>query len=179
MCNKQELRALCRRRLNALTESCRREAGERITARILASDAFREAKAVFCYVSVPPEPDTRRLIAEALKAGKTVCVPRCGAAGRMDAVRIRALSELKAGRFGIPAPDGAAEPFPKEAIDLCLVPCLSAGKDGTRLGHGGGYYDRFLAGIQARKICLCYRKMLTEGLPAEETDVRMDAVITD
>lgn len=176
---KAELRNICRARLRALSPEYRQSAGARITSKVLARDAFRNAETVFCYVSVPPEPDTRRLIAEALKAGKTVCVPRCRGAGEMDAVPIRSLSELKEGRYGIPVPEDAAEPCDRTRIDLCVVPCLSAGTDGTRLGHGGGYYDRFLAETKTEKLCLCYREMLTEGIPTEETDIRADAVVTD
>lgn len=179
VCSKSKIRERCRQRLRALPASYLREAGDKITDRVLASDAFRNAKVLFCYVSVLPEPDTRRLIEEALRSGKTVCVPYCRTAAQMDAVRILDLSELKPGAYGIPAPGEESGPFEKERIDLCIVPCLSAGRDGTRLGHGGGYYDRFLADVKAPKICLCYRELLTEDLPAEETDIRMDAVVTD
>lgn len=42
---------------------------------------------------------------------------------------------------GIPSPDA-----PKAEPDVVLVPCLGYTRSGFRVGYGGGYYDRWLAG---------------------------------
>ena len=67
----------------------------------------------------------------------------------------------------------------EDGIDLALVPCMSVTRDGRRLGHGQGYYDRFLAGRPCRTLCLCYEALLCEDVPTDENDVRMDAVVTE
>ena len=59
------------------------------------------------------------------------------------------------------------------------VPCISAGKDLRRIGHGAGYYDRFLPKTEAVKICLCFAKLLAENIPTDAYDVPMDMVITE
>ena len=51
-----------------------------------ALDEWRRAEAIFLYVSVRGEPDTRALIREALEAGRLVAVPRCLEGGAMEAV---------------------------------------------------------------------------------------------
>lgn len=50
-----------------------------------------------------------------------------------------------------------------------------------RLGYGGGYYDKYLSGKGKgmRKIGICYDFQLTDGLPSEEHDVLLDALVTD
>ena len=57
--------------------------------------------------------------------------------------------------------------------------CVTAALHGVRLGHGAGYYDRFLAKQAGKTVCLCFRALLRADLPAEDTDVFVDLVITD
>ena len=68
---------------------------------------------------------------------------------------------------------GAEEP------ELILVPCVAAAPHGVRLGHGAGYYDRFLAEHTGTTVCLCFRALLRGDLPAEGTDIITDLVISD
>ena len=74
-------KALLRRQLKSRRdgldeEYCRRSDAE-IRNRLQALPAFRQAGCVFCYVSTGKEPDTRALLAQMLKEGKAVSVPRC------------------------------------------------------------------------------------------------------
>jgi 5-formyltetrahydrofolate cyclo-ligase len=70
---------------------------------------------------------------------------------------------------------------PKTKFDLILVPCLAVDKQNYRLGWGGGFYDKFLAGQpQALKIGLCFQNGFVEGsLPIEPHDVKLDMIITE
>ena len=64
--------------------------------------------------------------------------------------------------------------------DLVLVPALAVGADGTRLGRGGGSYDRALARVPADRpvVALLYDGELLPGVPAEAHDRRVTAVVT-
>ena len=68
-------------------------------------------------------------------------------------------------------------PFP--SIELAVVPCVCATPDGRRLGHGAGYYDRFLRAHPMPCLCLCFHALLLDDLPTGPTDFPMDAVITE
>jgi len=131
------------------------------------------------YWSLAHDPDTRELMETVLREGKTLLLPRCLDGKRMTALPVRNLNDVEPDYLGIPAPvmdaegDTAAEP------DLIVVPCVAAAQDGMRLGHGAGYYDRFLAEHTGRTVCLCFRALRRASLPAEETDVPVDLVITD
>ncbi len=177
--SKRRLRREMRQRMLALPEAYVRAAGERMEARVLAMPAFRRAERIFVYVSVGREPSTRRILQEALASGKAVYVPKCLGKGEMAAVRIRDMADLTPGTLGIPEPRDWSDACGPADLDLILVPCVCAGRDGKRLGHGGGYYDRFLAGGAEKAVCLCFDRMLTEDIPTEETDVRMPAVLTE
>ena len=170
---KKALRAGMRLKWEALSDEAAAESGRRITRSVLGSEWYRQAKSVFIYVSVGKEPDTRALIRTALRDGKEVYVPRCRKKPLMDAVRICSPDELRPGALGIPEPaeDGPAA----ESVDLAVVPCVSVSPRGDRLGHGGGYYDAFLAACPCRTICLCHEALISEDIPAGSRDVRVDA----
>ena len=175
---KQRIRNEIRMRTAALTEAYTAEASRKITEQVLALSQWQEAKTVMAYVSMPGEPDTGELIRKALEAGKTLLLPRCVDGQRMEALPVTDMNQLVPGRLRIPEPSAseeAAAPVP----DLILVPCVSASPAGNRLGHGAGYYDRFLENSSAFTVCLCFRALMSAQLPADGTDVPMDLVVTD
>lgn len=176
---KKRLRRTLRLRAEALTEEYRGRADESIAQTILKSAAWRQAEGVFVYVGMPREPDTMPLLLAALRTGKRLYVPLCCPGRELAAVRIRSLDELRPGIWGIPEPPMDSPRAAAGEIGLAVVPCVSATREGGRLGHGAGYYDRFLRGQPCRSWCLCYEELLSALLPLEEHDVPMDAVVTE
>ncbi len=137
---------------------------------------FRNAEIVFCYVSAGSEVKTHALIKELLSVKKVV-VPYCtDNDGNMIAAEIKSFDELKEGRFGIFEPI-TPEEFPKNEIDFVITPAIAFDKNGYRLGYGKGYYDRFLSSISPYKLGICKKELLTEKLPHDEFDIKMDNVI--
>ena len=88
---------------------------------------------------------------------------------------------LEQGRFGIPTAPSDAPEARIDDIDLALIPCVSATRQGVRLGYGGGYYDRFFAGDRGKTAAyvLCREQMLSEKLPKDDHDVVFDGIITE
>ena len=145
---KARLRAALRARLTELPASTLEAAGRELREAILVEPAFWTAETVFCYVSTAREPDTLPLLRAVMESGRRLVVPRCREGGEMDAAEIRSLTELRPGRYGIPEPSEEAPVVSPEQISLALIPALALGPDGTRLGKGGGYYDRYLPGLR-------------------------------
>ena len=176
---KKELRRAYRARGETLAEDYREAADRAICAAVLASEAWQRAESVFLFVSMWAEPDTGPLFAEAFRAGKRVYVPLCCPDRVMKAVRIQSLDVLRPGTYGIPEPPRDAETAKPGEPELAIVPCVSAAENGARLGHGAGYYDRFLRLHGCETMCLCYGSMLARTLPMDEYDVPMDHVVTE
>ena len=82
-------------------------------------------------------------------------------------------------RYGMLEPGEDCPVVPREEIDLILVPGLCFDRLGYRLGQGGGYYDRYLAGYRGTTVGLCRREVLQEHVPREAHDSRVELLVTD
>jgi 5-formyltetrahydrofolate cyclo-ligase len=150
-----------------------------IAASLLALPEFYSAKTILFFYSIWSEPDTHALINAALAQGKTVCLPESRPHGIMVARKIGSLDELVPARYGIPAPTAEMPEILPEDIDLIIVPSVAFDLDGYRLGHGGGYYDRYLPRSRAFRCGLAREQMLLPRVPRDEFDVAVDCVITE
>ena len=112
------------------------------------------------------------------KSERGLC-PRCQAAGSMEAVRLYSLEETRIGMYGIRTVSDKRPPLATEALDLIMVPALAFDVKGHRLGHGGGYYDRFLARSgQALCIGVAWDCQVVAQVPIEPWDRGVSAILT-
>jgi len=79
--------------------------------------------------------------------------------------------------FGIMAPVG--EIVAVNQLELVLAPALAVSKNGTRLGKGGGYYDRALDDFEVDVYPLIFESEFLDSLPKEEHDRMVQGVITE
>ncbi|MFY0618004.1 5-formyltetrahydrofolate cyclo-ligase [Shimia sp.] len=88
-------------------------------------------------------------------------------------------STLKDGPFGakVPEVDDYFDP------EIVIVPLVAFDLLGGRLGYGGGFYDRTLERLRARRATLAigfaFEAQQAEGLPLEETDQPLDMIVTE
>jgi len=135
---------------------------------------------VFCYVSLPYEVETWRLMARMLKLGKRVVVPRVHRTQLHLVALHDPAKELSPGAFGVWEPGrNARQTVNPNSLDLVLVPGLAFDRRGHRLGHGLGYFDRFLRRLPATTptIGLCYDFQLQDRLPTRPHDQAVGRVI--
>jgi len=153
---KAALRAETQRRVREMTVEERQEYSEEICERVLEMSEWAEAKNVVLFLPVPSEPiiTPLKLDCEARKIS-SVNVPQ----------NARNESDLH-------LPD---------TIDLILVPGVAFSKDHHRLGRGGGFFDRLLAGRAANafKLGICFSFQVFDTIPTEGRDIVMNAVITN
>ena len=97
----------------------------------------------------------------------------------MRFLQYTAENALTPDRFGIAAPPSSAKEATPTAQTLCIVPGLAAGKDGARLGYGGGFYDRFLPTFQGTALFAVYEQFLFDTLPHEAHDHPLTYIITE
>lgn len=178
--HKKKLRNEARGRRLARTPETRRQANADIRAHLEALPVFRAADTILSYVSLPREVDTHPLFRDLLRQGRRVLVPRCLDKGQLEWCPLSDWNDLEPGDHGVLAPraDIAAESS-HPADSVCLVPGLAFDHNGYRLGYGGGYFDRFLAGYPGTSIGLITEDNLLPRLPREAHDIPVNMVLTE
>lgn len=180
---KARLRRVLLARLRAQKEADRQRYSRSLERALFTHPEFRRARTVLFYVPLPYEVDTSRMIDRALALGKRVCVPVTRVGKRMltaSALHNRR-RELVVGPYGVRQPAPAfIRPVDPATIDLAVVPGVGFDAAGRRLGHGLGYYDRFLRRLPSRapRIGLAFPCQLVPRVPHTTRDAVLTAVLT-
>jgi 5-formyltetrahydrofolate cyclo-ligase len=131
------------------------------------------------YMPIRSEIDPLPAMAEAAAYGP-VCVPVIIGAGQpLRFSRWTPEGPLREGPFGalVPEVDDFLDP------EILVVPLVAFTRAGGRLGYGGGFYDRTLAGLRARRgtlaIGFAYAAQQADALPLEATDQPLDMIVTE
>ena len=177
---KKALRRRVREQLSALSRSELVRSDDALFEKFLSLPQVEEAQTVFAFWGIPgKEPDTARLVRELVRRGKTVGLPRMLPDHRMEVRRYDPDRPLVSVSFGISEPGEDCPLIAREAINRVLVPAVCYDRRGYRLGFGGGYYDRWLAGFSGVTVGLCREAVLQEAVPTEAHDARVDLLLTE
>jgi 5-formyltetrahydrofolate cyclo-ligase len=179
--DKKELRQMMHEQRKKLKPDEVRLLSEKILKALIAFPLLSKSRFIMSYMPYGNEADIMPLNRKLLDEGKDLCVPRVLNGSQMDAVWVTGLDKdfIKNG-FGILEPGKEAEPADIRKIDLVLVPGVAFDRLGNRLGHGKGFYDRFLENCNnTYTIGVAYDFQLLDGIPCELHDKKMDAVVTE
>jgi 5-formyltetrahydrofolate cyclo-ligase len=192
--DKRDLRARLRAARRDRDDTARYAAASGLAVRIAAVPEVAALVAggggcLAAYASLPDEPGTDALRALLALSGVQVLLPVIREDGDLDwgwdaddlaprahglAVREPAVADLPTGADGLAA----------GRCRVLLVPALAVDVRGYRLGQGGGFYDRLLAGVPAAevggplRVAVVHDDEVLEQVPNEPHDRRMDAVLT-
>jgi 5-formyltetrahydrofolate cyclo-ligase len=153
---KAALRSEMMKRVRQITAEDRESFSEEICEHVLEMAEWAEAQTAVLFGPLPSEPIITPLKLDC-DARKVVCV-------------------------SIPqSPKAEADLHLPDSIDLILVPGVAFSNDRQRLGRGGGFFDRLLAGRAAKafKLGICFSFQIVDTMPVEGHDVLMDAVVTE
>lgn len=186
MDEKRILRKKMKQKLAHQSQSERRKKSTVIQRKIFTQKEFVSSKCIMLYVSKGTrEVETGPIIKKALSLGKKVVLPvTLVREKRLKPVCVKNIKrDLKKSEYGIyePIESQYNRPVRIKDIDLVITPGLAFDKKNNRLGHGQGYYDRFLKCISegVPKIGLGFRFQLLKRIPATINDVPLTKVITD
>jgi 5-formyltetrahydrofolate cyclo-ligase len=128
------------------------------------------------------EPDLRPLLEALAAMDQQVLLPVVVAAGQ--ALRFHRWAP---GDDLVPGPLGTATPCPDRPTgvpEIMLVPLLAFDRGKRRLGYGGGFYDRTIAGLRASgrelvTIGIGYAELEIEQVPTDPWDQSLDLILTE
>ena len=178
--NKKELRQFIRNEKRQYSSSKLEELSLSVLSRLNENEHLQKAKMILMYYSLPDEVNTHQYIDYLLALGKKVLLPEVIDGENMVIREYTGKHDLKEGAFHIMEPIGSLFPEEKyQEIHLAIIPGMAFDQQGNRLGRGKGYYDRFLQKIpQAYKIGICFPFQLVDEIPTEETDIKMDEIMS-
>lgn len=173
------LRKTARARREALSPEFRAEASKAISFQFFDKVAFGPEDAIAGYWRIRDEVDCQPILVRLMDGGQVVILPVV--AGPAEPLEFRiwgADAPLYEAGFGTLAPSDLA---PRSEPDLILMPLLGFDRTGTRLGYGGGYYDRTLASMRKKPMLvgLAFGAQGLDYIPREAHDIPLDAVVTE
>jgi 5-formyltetrahydrofolate cyclo-ligase len=171
-------------RTHFLSRRRERSAVERGTAAAAVTTALlgglAGVRTLAAFVPDATEPGAGRLPAAYTQLGARVLLPVVPADGA-ELIWAVDTGRLAPGRYGLLEPVGPRLGVTAiGAADVVVVPAVAVDATGTRLGRGGGYYDRALvhARPDAVLVAVVFDDELVDELPAEPHDRRVTAVVT-
>ena len=181
----QQLRQTLRRQRRKVNRFQQRQAEQRVWQQLIRLPEFHQAKNVGVYLDAFGEIATQRIIRSCFQQKKNVYLPMiCSMNQHLVWVRINA-NQYQNRRFSH-HPLGMREPMATrghqvKTLDILLMPLLACDMQGTRIGMGGGYYDRTLsrAPRQPFRLGLAHEfQRIVFPLPREAWDQPVDALLT-
>ncbi|GIF10959.1 5-formyltetrahydrofolate cyclo-ligase [Actinoplanes teichomyceticus] len=181
--DKITLRARLLTARRSLTSADRAAAAARLRDHTLAYVRRSAPRTIAAYVPAGPEPggpDLPDALRAALPSGGRLLLPVLLPDNDLDwAEYTGSLAPASRGLHEPPGPR-LGPPAIREA-DLILVPALAVGRDGTRMGRGGGSYDRALSRLPTpgpTVIALLHDDEDLDAVPAGPHDRRVHGVLT-
>lgn len=171
---KSEARKIALGRLRGMTVAEREWASGAICDALFGMDEIRDCRKPFVFLGTPTEPDTEEIVGLFMMLERDVSVPRVEG-DEMKAIRVTPYTNFRKNKWGILEPVGGGVcPSP----DLAIVPLVAF--DGlNRVGHGGGYYDRYLEGRDILKIGVAFDCQQVKGISPDSFDVGLDVLVTE
>lgn len=181
---KKELRKKVISERDQLTKKDLAEKSRHIAENLFSLPVYHEANTIMYFISFGTEVDTRPMVEETIRQGKSALAPKPRPQERIM-IPSRILDwdhDLVPGAYNIPEPkEEALRPYQPEEIDLLIVPGVAFDFAGNRLGYGGGYYDRFFDLLKPGTplVALVFELQVVPEVPVEEWDRRVDLIVTE
>ncbi|MBP1942753.1 5-formyltetrahydrofolate cyclo-ligase [Cytobacillus luteolus] len=180
MKTKKQLRAEIKDEILSLSEQSRLMLSADITENVVKMDEWIQSDTIGITISGEIEPNTLELIKEAWNSNKRVVVPKCHPATKtMTFHEITSFDQLEVVYFGLKEPiEALTKEVNQDEIQLLFVPGLYFTAKGYRLGHGGGYYDRYLEAYKGTTVALAFPIQFIDELPIESFDLPVNKIVT-
>lgn len=188
MTSRTELRQLIRHRRQQLNPSQQHQAAQALAERLSQWPELSDCQHIALYLSNDGELDTWPLIHALWQQQKNIYLPLLHpfTAGHLIFQHFLPNTPMRSNQFGIPEPDWSCpDLMPLAELDLIVTPLVAFDEQGNRLGMGGGFYDRTLAGFSARTaagsprlVGIAHDCQQVERIPAEAWDVPLPAICT-
>lgn len=180
---KKELRKEYLQILKNISQTEKTQWDENIFQQFTTSEYLQQYQTFALYFSLPYEVDTIRIINFLLKEKKQVALPRMKDS-ELQFYFINSLDDVVIdNQWKIGQPKDTNSIVKVADLDLIIVPLVAFNQKKYRLGHGKGYYDRFLSNPECKafKLGLAYQvqEIANDVFFVDNWDIPFDAIITN
>jgi 5-formyltetrahydrofolate cyclo-ligase len=186
----EQKRALRRRVLelrDALGDDEISRRSAQVARRVMEMECYRAARTRLLFASFGSEVRTDALLEDTICSGARLVLPRV--VRRREALALHEVAdlslELAPGTWGIPEPSPDRCPqVGLSEVDFILVPGVAFDRRGTRLGYGGGFYDRILRtrpdlAEAGSVVAIAFGLQIVDEVPRDEGDVLVPVIVTE
>jgi 5-formyltetrahydrofolate cyclo-ligase len=185
---RKRLRKIFRDKRLSLSKEQQTQAAQQLVKQFQQLTLFHRAQNVALYLSFNGEINTQPLIdylwSIKCKVFVPILHPFCE--GHLLFQEFSQQTPMHKNHFGISEPKlDVQRVCPLENLDVLFTPLVAFDLTGNRLGMGGGFYDRTLAGLvnenkskQAIVVGLAHELQLTSTLPSATWDIGLPYVLT-
>ena len=181
---KQNLRNRIRKQRESVSATDQASMSEQICLHVAELEVFKRAQSIHAFwpLTERREVDLRPLLRSAHASGITVWLPIARGQTLLHAP-YSSDADLRKGAFGVLEP-AIEDAVPDVRPDLVLTPAMASDSMGSRLGYGGGFYDRFLEGMQAGGhhppiLAVAFSLQVVDHVPVSDHDVPVDGTVTE
>lgn len=180
MSDKNSQRKAAKQARQSITKDLYQSYSDTICLKLMNLDEYIQAENIMAYCPVNNEVDVSLLMEDSI-LNKTLILPKTQKENKkMIPCIVHNLSDLIVGAHNIMEPKDDCEILDKNNIDIIVVPLVAFDKKGTRIGYGGGYYDRFLSDIKkCKKIGIAFSVQELDYIEKEDHDIKLDMIITE
>jgi 5-formyltetrahydrofolate cyclo-ligase len=159
-----------------------------IVERLLQLPECRDAGAVLGFMNFGSEFASELFAARVLAEGKRLALPKVNHhTNQLDLYWVEDFeNQLAPGLWGIrePVVERCERVGALNEVEFALLPGVAFTRGGARLGYGGGFYDKLLAGSGAGRerpvlVAAAFALQIVEQLPQEATDIKVERIVTE
>ena len=178
--SKAQLRHTLRTQRRALTASQQQHAAQAAAQNLCTLPHWQDARRIALYLAADGEVDTAPFAKTCREHGKQLFLPVIMTDLSLTFKAWGSQARLQPNRYGIPEPPADAQKLAAEKLDIIVLPLVGWDESGNRLGMGGGFYDKTLAGVSGPlRVGLAHELQRVAQLPLEQWDIAMSFVATE
>ncbi|XP_026321016.1 5-formyltetrahydrofolate cyclo-ligase isoform X2 [Hyposmocoma kahamanoa] len=175
-------------RIAALSSDEKKRQSKAVFEKVINHPFYKSSKRVALFLSTEDEIDTAPIIDHVKARGASAFIPQyAGGIMRMLMLEDGDKENMGVTKHGIAQhskDQKREEALEGGGLDLIIAPGVAFTRSGARLGHGGGYYDRYI--LKARNhpeivpkvIAVAFTCQISDNVPMDEQDQKIDDVIT-
>ncbi|MGI6608827.1 MAG: 5-formyltetrahydrofolate cyclo-ligase [Erysipelotrichaceae bacterium] len=172
--SKLKQRKLIKKRLNKLSIEEKYIYSDIIVQKIYDLILTYNPKIVMSYIALENEVNLEKLHSMLKQRKIKLCFPVI----QDDAINAYISDNFVKGSFNIMEPEEGLL-IKKEDIDIIIIPCVGFDSNRNRLGHGKGYYDKYLLDYSGEKLSVAFEIQKLDRIDSTGNDIKMDYILTE